>query len=607
MHFLDFILLNLIAFLFSGVFGFCVSVLLGIEFKTKNIVVKLTVWIGLGFSVISILGYWLFFIGVSQSLAYFFGILLTLLIFTFYKLYLHKSSFQINISKLSVITIFLAIIYCIVIFRGMYGEYIPEESDFPFHILLVKNIVSENTLQSEWPLFGIEVRYPQSAHLYTALVTNLGNFDPVYSTIAITAFFATCCVLGIYSMTYIITKDEKISFGSFITSAFLFTIIGLSPNSMIYWGGISVVYGLALVPIAIFSLKFVHESPKFSNVIFSSIVCAANVLAHPFSVIYIVLCWVPYVLYLVIISRNYRFFYYSGSVALLALLIASPYLIKYTENFIDSPSDSNEDSYREKRFNEVTFDVNIIIKILVFSGLCIAAVGIYFGIKIQQNYAFFKKYMICLVWVLMLAILGSNIFFKLHMPFWYYLRPKYFLQATFLPLSPLCGYLLFELFNRLRCFKSIILCALLSIFASFSLYYGTKVPDSLNNADIEAFSWLKNQTTQNDVILGDNVAIWMPALCNREVLIMHLPESDDYFSIYQQKWIYDKLREDPNSQEALDALKSYNITYIYMSDASNPNHYKELQISHEILSQNNNFTLIYNKSSVRIYKIESYL
>ena len=94
MHFLDFMFLNLVAFLFSASFGFCLSVILGIEFKTDNLIIKLSIWIGLGLSIIPIIGYWLYFLGISQSVAYFAIILLMLVIAASYKFYYNRDSFH---------------------------------------------------------------------------------------------------------------------------------------------------------------------------------------------------------------------------------------------------------------------------------------------------------------------------------------------------------------------------------------------------------------------------------------------------------------------------------------------------------------------------------
>ncbi len=602
MHFLDLVFLNLVAFLFSASFGICLSIILGIEFKFSDLSAKLVIWIGLGLSIIPILGYWLYLFEIEQSLFIFLIFLSILSTTALIRLYLNRENFEISFEKFSIIAIFLAFLYSLLIFREMYGNYIPQSSDYSFHTLLVKNIMLNESIGNSWPFFGIDIRYPQGSHLFSALVIKLTNLDPIQSTIGITTFFAAYSLLGIYTMSNIFLKSYRQSLMSLICCGFLFPIFDLSSNQMIYWGGFSVLYGVALIPIFIFSLNLVFKSKKIENIIFCSIIFAAIVFSHPFSAIYVLLFWIPYLIYGYIKDHNFNFIINSIFIGFFTFILSSPYVLLYMDDFLSSTEDSGELDYREKRFDEVTFDLDIFVQIIVFIGLLFSFLVVFYFMKRYWRHDFFEKNSIFLFWTLLLIILGSNMFFKLKITFWYYLRPKYFFQATFIPLSVICGYLLSETYNLFKRNLSIALTFAITIFGGLSIYFGSDAQVNLNEADKDALIYLKNITNESDVILNDNVGLWIPAYIDREVYFMHLPESDDFYTMYRRKKLYDQIRENSTSEEILNTLNLYNITYIYMSRASNPNHYSELKITEDILSKNSNFTLIYQKNNVTIYR-----
>lgn len=120
-------------------------------------------------------------------------------------------------------------------------------------------------------------------------------------------------------------------------------------------------------------------------------------------------------------------------------------------------------------------------------------------------------------------------------------------------------------------------------------------PGNLSRWELEALDWLKENTTENDVILAHpNFSTYIPAFCGRRVYVGHFVETPDYRARYQEVIFFYFGKDWEPKEEFLK--RNSDIKYIYYG------RYERLFFPDFPSVAENNLRLVFQNLEVKIWQ-----
>lgn len=530
------------------------------------------------------------------------------------------------------------------------NEVIFPGGDVKFHSMYVELICFNNGFSGTLEPFVHQIaEYPPGFHMIVAFFsTAIGQLSTKTLTVFI-CFVYSLVGLGIYSLTYALSKSEIASFISTLSVLFLNGEISLIP----LWGGVTLL--IAFYFTSVFLSLFYFDSARFSKFF----ECIAGIA---FSIAFItntglalmgLLFLVPSALKRVLSTpHGFQMKTCLKSVispflisVFIYLFMMSPLIIPavklvlglvptdllapqgptgiftygaewyYPQNFV--PRLIQNHGF----FVTTLFIVNITVSVFL--------VSIYLMKRVSKLSGIVSSYCSVFSWILILLIFGVNnpkgLFF-IKFPLWNLFVPSRMFTYLLLPFCVLAG-LLFNFVsvsgkwvltrnNHQRydrgiryVFITVIIVLVTSTIVvcytdikknqSSELFARSCIP--ISDDDLRCFEWIKKNTTMHDRFLVEmsDAGQYIPSYCDRAVIYpFTLMQFDsDYLKLR------DKMYSDPDEEETFNLLHKLEITYIFVGSKVDWRCGRDVTFNADLLLTSAHYRLVFNSGKSFIFKV----
>lgn len=532
---------------------------------------------------------------------------------------------------------------------GLNGAIFPG-SDVKFHSMYVELICFNKGFSETLDPFVHQIAdYPPGFHMVVAFFsTAIGQLSTITLTVFI-CFVYSLIGLGIYSITYALSKSEIASFISALSVLFLDGEISLIP----FWGGVTLLTAFYFTSIflSLFYFNDVRFS-KFFECIAGIAFCIAFITNTGLALMGLLLL-VPLVLKRVL--SNPPSFHMKTCLksaispflisVFVYLFIVSPLIIPavklvlglvprdllapqgptgvltwgaewyYPENFM------HQLILNHGFFVATLFIVNIIVSVFLVSIYLMKRASKLSGIVFSYCSVFF--------WTLIIVIFGVNnpegLFF-LKFPSWDLFVPSRMFTYLLFPFCVLAG-LLFDfvlvggkwVFTRnnhqrhLKGIRYIFITVVIILVASSILACYTDIKNNqlnelcarsnipISDDDLRCFEWIKKNTSLCDRFLVEtsDAGQYIPAYCDRAVIYP--------FTLVQYDSDYTKLKNemyvDPDGDEALNLLNKLEISYVFVGSKIDWWYYNAT-FNGDLLRASLHYQLVFSSGQSLIFKVK---
>jgi len=523
------------------------------------------------------------------------GAFLVLLCYKFLKSGLYKKLIQKPVKILNPETLVVLIILFIAIasrFYPLMGYYVYNGDDVRVYSLIAKRITEEGAITWSYGPYVQENWNPAAdAHLVFSGSECIGAFYyfmfPVISVPQImslaTLTYNAFTALSMYFFSKKLLGDRYRYLA--LLSMFILALINPYPYFFLHWGGIDETVGWFMLPITLLLLIQYNREISQPLLVVITMFMSGLIFIHPLTVAYVGCFLLPLLVLKIFKEKRKALKFVSriGIAIAIALIITSPILIPGLiglaklseiapagiwgwEGFEFAPIIKRNDpigSIIQMFLLSTYYPYTAVVVVLGLIGLTIL---------IQRDRV---EGVYIIGWLLALFLINENSPFGLYsigFPLWHYLFPERFAFMMCIPLS-ICGaYLLYRgLKDKTDKIGPVILVmiVLLPIFL-YNVYVtanSTYWANAMTPRDIKAFSWIKNNIPINTTILINNAdaGSWIPTFTGRRVfgfreVISNPTVRRDFEELNTLMY------SDPNSQQAMNLMKKYNVEYVYFGE-----------------------------------------
>ncbi len=596
MAIIEFFIIIIATLILTSSLGFLITNLVNLRIF-DDFLDNLFVNIGVGLSTLSLLAYLFTYLSIDINLV---SIGVILIILSFMNSIFRKNidiSFKLKSRHLYIILCLIT--YLFLISKSIILGEIPGSTDLTFHSVYVDMIIEDSSIPKNWDFFDSPIRYTLGSHSIVAIISLFTGYNPIRSSLVVSCFFSMYFVASVYLFSKYISKNREIALFSLISMGFLISFGGASAFHWIYWGGIAELCGLSLIPIIFIIYLHAQEKKDIKSAILCGIMVGALILIHPLSCIYLFCGILPFELYYLKKTR-YRI-KYLALVIVIASFISASYLERNFQTFLQEDNDEKK-AWQEDHFNS---KISQLPRYAIVIWEPFKTFFVIFGSINFIKKSDYEK--ISILWIITLSVFVFISYIPIKFPGYYYFIPYRFLQVQGIPIAILMSRGLYSAKRYVINFQSKTLYGVFYVtLVAFSspLVFFADVKDPLSESDQKAMRWLKEEIDENEVIMNDNVGLWIPAISDREILLPHMPASDDMYYYDMRQNLYSEIRKNPDSESLLSNLSALNVSYVYISKATSIDyHYEKLILNKTKLNLSDNYQLIYQKNDIYIFKI----
>jgi len=457
-----------------------------------------------------------------------------------YFLYKKKSCYEITISFYDFILIGIFLFILFLRLLPMFYSIVAAGADMSMHTYITNLIVKANGVpENYYPILGIDSfnSYPVGFHTLSALISLLGGILPHRATFIMSSFTHAFLTISLFLFLARFVSQRVALF-----SSICFTFFTANPQNVVAYGGNPLILTLTLF---IFFMALFNNRDDFNKwlILFSALSLAAVLLTHVnIFVQSIYMFGAPYIVYSLLRRERKKeglikslwvvFFFFLMVTPYLFYVdrgIISSYTLRWIRDWVSNPVHGFV--WKGSIFNFVwTIPFYIVNQAgipysLIFFSMAGLIALFYKDKKIAKLYT-------CSLITGILLILNIRYWV---LPFSYAIYPERVAIMTLIPLSLFFAYaihsgcIFFSSSNK-RCFYLIICAAMIlmcvSVLRSYKrhYFYAIEQHSSVTASDMKAFEWLKDHTSETDVIKNNygDAGLWIPAIISRPITSPHV-------------------------------------------------------------------------------------
>jgi hypothetical protein len=484
------------------------------------------------------------------------------------------------------------------------------------HHALITRIILENgsypsTYLPYWDIYP--TAYHPGFHSIVATFTWMTNLNIAKALLLLGQFLNALCIFSVYLLTTSLTKNTKAGlFAALITGC-------LTPMPAYYtsWGRYTQLAGLLILPVIIALLRLIQEEKIRRKLLWvmliGSISAGGLFLVHYRVIVFLFCLLLSYFLFQSLTLRKYklyipfRFIIIISAIAILAILIISPWFLPTVKNTLlpalTAISDGSVSFFHD-------FSWQYLTSALGKQAIAFAGLGLIWGMINR------KKFTLTLIFWIFLLFLIAN-FDALKLPGGGLINNTSVEIILFIPISILGGYFIAQMIASWTFLINkrwlIILFTLIIIPTSAIAYTGAKqlipiinpVTILSRNADLPAIDWIGKHVPADEVIVinpfpwgyglyaGNDGGYWISPLSGR----MTLPPPILYGLESRRSNINEASQEvitlGNDSLGLWEYLKSQNLNYVFIGA-------KGGAIAPQALANSGLFTVLYHEDGVWI-------
>ncbi len=390
-------------------------------------------------------------------------------------------------------------------------------------------------------------------------------------------------------------------------------LVFVFPIHLLNWGRYSQLAALALLAVflqmVVAYYKYHHPSMDFRKIVLLALVATGVAITH-YRVTIMAGIAVVFLILLIkekkySFQKNYNFLITLLVIAGLALFFFSPWLLRVVQShqagYSIKLADINSSYYSIYRFdsNVLKYPTNILV-------LAITLPGLLWGIVKKQWYIIWIA-----IWIGAMLLLSG---------------PKMLagsmdritvVVSLYLPVAVIAGWFIQEIYSHLRKpYYTVVTALLLITFiwsAIVAINKNLKGPGFVTPQDLAAAEWIKINTPadayfaentfkfgfSSNFVIGIDAGYWLPILADRQTVTLPMIFDIEMFQqvdgLQQLLDLYN-LGTDLTTQKAIDYFQREKISYLYIGE-------KGGQINVDLLVKSNNFSLVYQKDKVYVFKV----
>ncbi len=555
----------------------------------------------------------------------------------------NKEKINLIISELKaihpLIIITLAISFGIRLFPTL-GLYVYPGDDAKFHTFYVYLIVNNKGYPTSFsPFYSSSLAYNLGLHALAAFFFYISPFPIEQTVLLLTNTYSFLSPVSMYVLGKKLFDNKEIA----ANICFISGLVAHTPMYFFNWGGNSFILAFFLVPIAVsITIQMVKEN-KFSVLLsVILIMILVGILYVNYLSFFIAICGLIAVNIMPVLRKSIKPLLTALLCVFFSLLIVLPRIVlsisstRERESFLVDKLPSwwaKTQIFTYSNFTSYSGLENVFERFVIkdFGGsvLLLAFVGMVFYLvtnrkRNQSNISIIST----IAWgalLLLIAANGPTGFYFIEFPFWYIFLPRYFRAALILPLLCIGGYGLTEISNwagsiidfrslntltakktfQKMIYALILISIAIESFLLFNYMVGNYAHSAVTKEDYEAFLWIKNNTDKNATffVTKADAGEWIPAIANRRTYPMARSFGDFLFSAEDENKL-NRLEElmynNPNSEEALSLLISFDIEYIYIGKKAI---YDRQLLNANLFLGSRKYMSVYSDGDVWIFKI----
>lgn len=440
--------------------------------------------------------------------------------------------------KTEILLLIIIIIMSLLIISPAFFKYdYPVGGDYSPYMRYIQNLQRGGTtkfIDQEYQ-FGATTTMQPLIPILLCLIITITGISLINITF-ILFLFLPLILISIYCLSLKIFKNKIMA----ILSSIIF--VGLPLNTEIFaWGSMANIITLFLIPMLVYMI--------ISKKIFLSAILFVTILfSHPISTLFITLSMIIYFLILIIKKESIKNLILTG---FLILIFSSPYILRLFKIFLINKNTFSNFSQNFPQVIFSTYELYFGVVIIIFS---ILSLLFYFSRK-QKNSLILSLFLSSL-------ILIYSHFIKISL---YYPRFLWFLSFSILLVIPL---FLIKFINK-KYFKIGLIFFLLIFIIPYSTNKASYAADyhgdlsSLNGDLKQGLEWIKYNSPEDSIIMGDANLRWMSFLSERKnfvVFPISLVGPKEQLKTTRDLWKIINLEEDYKK-----IIKEYRLDYILLS------------------------------------------
>jgi hypothetical protein len=503
------------------------------------------------------------------------------------------------------------------------GILMPMGDDPATSTLAATLIAQQGTIPQSWaPYFPEQAQFAYSPG-YPSVIAFLYLLDPSLSMPTLVALFTLFFAIipaQVFILTRRILNDDRIAL---CATAFT-TFLSFGFYEMVQYGRFPALVGLALTlsMMLLLYLYSINQKPKL--LLLAGATLASVFLAYTVSFITAALFIVLFAFFGLFFSQKKKQSV-LGAITVIGVGIglALPWVISIFKRIM-VPIPSLEYQALLSWFTTSSLRVEFGFNLFMYYGYWLLLFGI---LTFTAIFVRSKSRSFLLAWFLSIFLFMLNEIFRIPFPGWYYLQSGSFLNPLLslptLVIAAFCFVKAYDLLkNRLHGFThkvwrnlpSIIMIVLL--LSALFLGINTIIPcndiriNRISSADYNALMWISNNTPKDAIIYNDHwvgtPSTWIPVLSGRRIVMPLLSISEVGWSamMFTRQDESRIVAKNPNSTDALDILKKYNASYIYLSDYASPQVQKwRNNYNASLFLESAHYELAFNEENAWVIKV----
>jgi hypothetical protein len=503
------------------------------------------------------------------------------------------------------------------------GILMPMGDDPATSTLAATLIAQQGTIPQSWaPYFPEQAQFAYSPG-YPSVIAFLYLLDPSLSMPTLVALFTLFFAIipaQVFILTRRILNDDRIA----LCATGFTTFLSFGFYEMVKYGRFPALVGLALTlsMMLLLYLYSINQKPKL--LLLAGATLASVFLAYTVSFITAALFIILFAFFGLFFSQKKKQSV-LGAITVIGVGIglALPWVISIFKRIM-VPIPSLEYQALLSWFTTSSLRVEFGFNLFMYYGYWLLLFGI---LTFTAIFVRSKSRSFLLAWFLSIFLFMLNEIFRIPFPGWYYLQSGSFLNPLLslpiLVIAAFCFVKAYDLLkNRLHGFThkvwrnlpSIIMIVLL--LSALFLGINTIIPrndiriNRISSADYNALMWISNNTPKDAIIYNDHwvgtPSTWIPVLSGRRIVMPLLSISEVGWSamMFTRQDESRIVAKNPNSTDALDILKKYNASYIYLSDYASPQVQKwRNNYNASLFLESAHYELAFNEENAWVIKV----
>ena len=556
-------------------------------------------------------------------------------------LYNERKKFELRINFLTLVLFFILVLGLLTRLYSIRNAYASPFTDAIVEGTIAKLIIDNQGIPSTWqPLLPIELKHQTGLASVVAWMRILSGMEIPKIILLITNLFYVLLPFAVYLLAYKLLKNQTQA-----VVASILTLVASLPTITFIAGMNSTIIIYFLIPISIALAIDSFNDMNKKKIFLLFLFFLGSLLIHPLFLFFFPLLFLPY-----IAIQKPRGIFSKKSIIIVICLLLSFLLILPRYNINPKNNLQEEWSIQNGLMNNAlsaTFFIDPFFivfenpygvwsvyadKILIshvesyfftFAFIAILFYSLYVIIKTKNSLGH-----IAIAWYLLFLMFSSlQNYFQIHFPFWQFVYPTRVLFLIFLPISILLSFAFYNLkITNLKKIMSIplplflFLLILISyipvgLFQITDYLTGISKRAPINENVMKSMDWINENVPKKSVVLNFIIDVeagvfvgdggqWIPAMTGRIVVFPSTSVTDDV----NNKEVKDRLlimdyvnKSDTSSDKFISLLKSYNVSYIFISKLQTSSRQSFNQVSPDIF-KNSHYQLVFNNSDVSIFK-----